>query len=1743
MLKKRTIIAAALVLAAAFLSPVFSNAASVSLYDDGRISLWSKEYSRGNLDAVIRSVEKDLKGPIPHPFAAHVWTITQLSKGGLEKRVIPSSEVSGKDKKLSTALGVLPDVYLLYFKGEYKALLEKYPARAAAITDVWALNYLASAAIAEYRFEDAFAYVSAGLKSRADGGGQPPFFQLSWLARDIALFDERIREKALSLSGPGGGLFGTPEGRFLFNSLANRPVDARDELEYADEWLNDFPRDSRALLFKGLALLALGRPGEAITSIAASNDAYAFVPHDWRLSAAPHLSALVRAGRIDEARKIASEYARAWHGGGAGIEGTRVFIDALISEGELGIAASELDAALKKSPDDAGLDYKYARAESSNGRTEQAVSWAKKAVYLDPYNLSYRLLLMEALLKSGERVEAYDEYIKAREAFTTKTHGYYFRAASLLSATGRLSERENLLREALAEYPESQALKTELIDSLMESGKHDQALPLLSETMRMAGPSQRLIAALRALTTKAEGELSTKAGQELAALKREFPWSMEVWNDAAEHAKNADLAGRFEVWKEAVKANPGRVWPLTKVNAVLIEAGRIADAAGITEESLATGVTSSDRTDAIKNLVDIRLTSPGSAPKDDGQKDKAAAEALQLLEAYYKYNGYARVYYRLKARALLKLGRKEEAGAAMLSAAKLDPDDWETTGDLIRKYSHELKGRVWVALSGYVNRRPYEGVRLANAIEMHTKWDGSPLIALQLTHRLNAIAPGLVVPETEAMAWGRLGDYERQYMTVYGRAERLAASSRYAEWFEKARLNAQAGSAKVYPDYETGVFKIVSPDGRVFTRKDHPVSGRPELLRSGAVFVKAEYDSTGDYILKVSASSGVEVRLDYDADQRLRKVSNNKGLALSFEYNETGKPVKITAPGVGDIDISYGMDGVVSGVKSKKGGAVAEKVLAAFQEITGLLARFETGEGGLIGLPYKDARLDGLTKRYTALFDEKDKGPRDALRLVEAGLALSEYLFERAADSPRNSPDAVRLIEDVMAMNIKTDNNRDTTRWAGIIVRAAAHWQRMKTEFSAEGLSGDEWVYMAGIKDRLSDIEKKGDVKDPSIIKELKAAKDARFKRSDKGRWLKKSYADNPVFWKSLPSVNAADVKAVLVRANNDVVVGTGSGLTVYGKGKAARTYGYDEKLKRFAVGKGKGANGISVNALAEATDGSLWVATAQGIFHLKGDYDGVAQILAQGEDIGGIFPLGSGVVFASAAGVEFASTDEHKNYIEFSGKKISFLRGFGAGAQGAVILVGTDAGLYVMTGNSVVKLMDGLASDALWMPEDGMVYAVSDKRLVEIKWDNGTSPPQPPQEMPFQDEVIEAGGIVKLASVGIEDNQTAVAAFTPKGIYFYKDRHFEFKEYSTFNLFKMDAPTAVFSNAGVMCAAASGGVSCLDRSRLGGDRNGPVYDLLTVDKAGVTFVSRGGRLEVIRHGSAGVETLLRIKSSRLALSKDGRVVTNDGKKIIAFDPRDPLKTEELFAARGPTVSSILAASDGSVWAASGPFVYRWKEGKTEEMSFFLTPDKLPARSDMMSNVIETVDKRIWVVASNEKQREYNGAPLEGGLLEWTGAGFKRLAFSQDPATGVTAYYGPWFITGYTPIDSKTAIAGTTSGFALYKKGLMTSYRDMKELSYEEALKKTPLLWLGTRGVKLKDGTHLFGAAGGLVTYKDGAWGYPDALNSMLPDDYLKDLGSRVIRAVETDSKGRIYAGTDIGLFMYEPESTREMVR
>ena len=150
---------------------------------------------------------------------------------------------------------------------------------------------------------------------------------------------------------------------------------------------------------------------------------------------------------------------------------------------------------------------------------------------------------------------------------------------------------------------------------------------------------------------------------------------------------------------------------------------------------------------------------------------------------------------------------------------------------------------------------------------------------------------------------------------------------------------------------------------------------------------------------------------------------------------------------------------------------------------------------------------------------------------------------------------------------------------------------------------------------------------------------------------------------------------------------------------------------------------------------------------------------------------------------------------------------------------------------------------------------------------------------------------------------------------------------------------------------------------------------------------------------------------------------------------------------------------------------------------------KFPARSEMISRVIETVDHRILVVASDESHLRYNNVVLSGGLLEWTGTAFRPI---------VTTSNG-WFITGYTPIDGNTAIVGTTAGFAREKNGKYATFSELKDPSYEQLLRRSAPLWLGRGGAPLGDNVWLFGCAGGVVAYKDGAWFYPTGSTGCYP--------------------------------------------
>ena len=219
-------------------------------------------------------------------------------------------------------------------------------------------------------------------------------------------------------------------------------------------------------------------------------------------------------------------------------------------------------------------------------------------------------------------------------------------------------------------------------------------------------------------------------------------------------------------------------------------------------------------------------------------------------------------------------------------------------------------------------------------------------------------------------------------------------------------------------------------------------------------------------------------------------------------------------------------------------------------------------------------------------------------------------------------------------------------------------------------------------------------------------------------------------------------------------------------------------------------------------------------------------------------------------------------------------------------------------------------------------------------------------------------------------------------------------------------------------------------------------------------------------------------------------------------------------------------AADGVVWVAAGGSVFRWQEGTAEEFSFFVDPERFPSRTHMIAGLLETLHGDIWVIGSNEGHLNYRGTALRGGLLEWTGNVFRRI---ETPS-------GYRMITGYTQIADDTAIAGSTAGFFRHTAdGSYESFGALGDATYRDLEARTPLLWLGRDGAELEDGSWLFPSAGGIILYHRGRWLYPDRLNQMLPDDQrLGQYGGRTAHAVAVDGRGRVYAGTDRGLAIYD---------
>lgn len=262
---------------------------------------------------------------------------------------------------------------------------------------------------------------------------------------------------------------------------------------------------------------------------------------------------------------------------------------------------------------------------------------------------------------------------------------------------------------------------------------------------------------------------------------------------------------------------------------------------------------------------------------------------------------------------------------------------------------------------------------------------------------------------------------------------------------------------------------------------------------------------------------------------------------------------------------------------------------------------------------------------------------------------------------------------------------------------------------------------------------------------------------------------------------------------------------------------------------------------------------------------------------------------------------------------------------------------------------------------------------------------------------------------------------------------------------------------------------------------------------------------------------------STIAPGADGQLLFATSAQVGVLAIAD-LKKTALFEAP-KAVNRLLKRTNNEIWAISSDSAFRWKN--QELTTFGPNNDQFPSETDMLANIFETTEGKLWVVGSNEDYRQEGGQKLVGGVLEFTGESFRRL-------DEMTINRKNWFATGYTPIGKKKGIVGTTKGFML-QTGESIDYLNLNP-SYLRLSQQNKALWLGTSGAQVESDTWVFGSAGGLVLYRSGSWFDLEDLNKLLPQDgkFGGKWGIRSINAVAAGPGGWLFVGTSRGMLSWK---------
>ncbi|MBF0143613.1 MAG: hypothetical protein HQL59_09195, partial [Magnetococcales bacterium] len=1591
---------------------------------------------------------------------------------------------------------------------------------------------------------------------------EPVFLTVGFLLNDRESLELRRRFQNLLDARAAANPAWVPFARHF----RGQPSGAEDLLTLLEAHLRQHPRDRVALRNKGWQLLDLERFGEAAEAFHAAHRAYPFMTRE-EAGVAVWLRALVRAGRSGEALDIARRVAQDFNAdvAAADLEAELLVVTALFEAGEKGEARRRLEPLLERHADHAPLRALAARLELASDRPGEAVTHAREAVLAQPQQAANRALLVEALGRDGKGDQAIEAFRAALGGLKYPTEELFLKGADAYRKREDWPALVASLEEATSVIPGSSQLRVELSRGLFDAGRRADAFNTLKTLLltRAAGKNEaELFRSFALATLREDAALSA-----IEALRASQGWNRNLWIDAASRLEPvADhQAALLTLWEQARRANPEAPWVLQELISLHRTLNHWEEAEALLREAEL-------REDAPVMFRRMVLTQRAitilEAPAHLRKREEMVAHAKRLADQRGMISESDYWWYtRLLAEETGEAATQEEA---LIRYLEIRPDS-DLMGTLFAAEGEKIERFRPLYLWRYLDRDPFNPRKLEVFAHRHGWWLGSDLGALWAYDRLKRVSPRYAsdngVDQKIASVYNRLGDASREIQD-YLDSSAIAPSDRYVGWFDATRKKAEAdlGQTRVTFDAEAVRAEIRRPDGEVVVLESDLRTAKPTLVKKGGASVRATYDDRA-LLIGLEGSSGQRIDLDYDEKARIVAIRQKGGGEMRIRYGLLDKPEVIEVENLGRLVVAYDSEGEILSVrsepleesKSPEGSSqgvskpedaglawlsgspeagIAGAISARFQELMRLVRAFEEKSIDLPELPIVDGTAAALREAF------ERAGPLEA-ESTGAALKLAEYLIDHAGEQRSYVDEARALLDPLLTELVNSGGDREAA------IRALGLWHRLALISGESGLTQEEWDRWVELRDAAFLAELRGELSGQSraVVRTL-VAQPLRLLPS--AHWLPRSDLSNPGRWRHFSGKELGPVgrgaAAVLVRGNRDVVVAGAESLEVLRRGYW-ESFVPDRSQGRLVRATGSGGGLGALSLTEDRATGVLWIGTTTGVIRLSGDYTDAATFWSEADGqpdfrAERIIPFGDRLLAVGPQGVRlFAEGREEslpRSLRELAVRGAQPLPIASAGGEAeqegkrrpGVALLAGDQGIILLVGNEVKPLSSFPADEVFWDASEKRLFVRRGDGVFSAPWDAGALE-SVGEFLPLDVAGIEGGlgrvnGLVGLST----GDDLLPAVLTDKGVGVWQERHLEMLPHPA---------RSISGNAsGALWLLGDGSLSRFGGERVVTERSGRVHDLLALPGRDRVLIARGDRLELSESLGAGLlvplETLAAIRTTHLALDADGRVVADDGPDIVRLtsDLRD---WEVLFTAE-PTVdekridpsfnsriSSLIVARDGVIWATRGPSLFRWEKGELREFSMFVDPKAFPAKSDALSRVVETIDGRIWVVASDEGHRQIDGETLRGGLFEYTPDGFRRL--------DLTDIDDRWFITGYTPIAAGKAIVGTAKGFVLHQSGHFTPFTEVQDSSYAELRRKQKALWLGRRGAPLGANAWLFGTAGGVVGLRDGKWFRPDRLNALLPDFASLPYGGLTVHAVETNRQGDIYVGTDRGLLIH----------